>query len=357
MFVAADLVRVYLYFGLPDRALDTLHFFALATRALAAQGDAFGTLPIAVPSLFTIFGTVAPCQTKLYSLAGYENALPVCIGNCGTLSPGLDSYGSLIEAFYLVELEAEFGIPEPWVNAVMALAFTIELHWMKPSHGIIITCVCAQPPRRYTYAAMQYWRALDRAFKLISLQRSALTRSSALQTAATRFRIARDKILRFIQSCFSHEDGAYMSYPQSHELDASVLVWQTFYDKPDPRAVSTLEIMSKRVEDGGLAENKLFHQSSLEKGQHNFVFFSFLAARCLVHAEDFEAAEQTLEHLVGFVSAETGLMCVPRPALTTCVWCSLPLPLALLFSPRLPFSPLPSAITIAVAPRAQERGG
>ncbi len=94
-------------------------------------------------------------------LPGYENSLPVRIGNAAHAQLQLDVYGELIDAFHqarVTELKLDEG---SWDLECAVLAHLAE-EWNHPDHGIWER---RGEARHYVFSKVMTWVAFDRAIK------------------------------------------------------------------------------------------------------------------------------------------------------------------------------------------------
>ncbi|GAA3028632.1 hypothetical protein GCM10020000_01430 [Streptomyces olivoverticillatus] len=123
----------------------------------------------------------------------------------------------------------------------------LEKHWEEPDDGI---WEMRGSRRRFTYSALMTWVAFERAMRI--------ARHRGMPAPVERWRDAAASAYRYVQEqCYSPELGAYVQYPDSTTLDASLLVMPLvkFAGLADPRFLSTV----RRLEDL-LVSDSLVHR-------------------------------------------------------------------------------------------------
>jgi GH15 family glucan-1,4-alpha-glucosidase len=94
-------------------------------------------------------------------LPGYENSVPVRVGNGAMAQRQLDVFGELIEVLH-ASREADLGpLADAW-RLQKSLLDHLEKIWREPDHGIWEK---RGPARPYTHSRMMCWVAFDRAVK------------------------------------------------------------------------------------------------------------------------------------------------------------------------------------------------
>lgn len=196
--------------------------------------------------LYGIDGRPAPSETVLDHLAGYCGSRPVRIGNAAGQQLQLDIHGELMDSVYLFNKYGEPISYELWEALSRQLEW-LEKHWEEPDDGI---WEMRGSRRRFTYSALMTWVAFERAMRI--------ARHRGMPAPVERWRDAAASAYRYVQEqCYSPELGAYVQYPDSTTLDASLLVMPLvkFAGPADPRFLSTV----RRLEDL-LVSDSLVHR-------------------------------------------------------------------------------------------------
>ncbi len=159
--------------------------------------------------------------------------------------------------------------------------------WRRPDSGMWEL----PEARHYTSSKMGCWQALNAAIQLCE--------TGQLDGSIERWRIVRDEIRDWIQEqCWSDEIGAYVMYPGTRELDASVLLHAPSGFDRGERMAST--IRSIRVE---LGRGALLYRYSSAVGQEEpFVACSFWLAAALASVGELDEAERVMNGTVALAN-------------------------------------------------------
>ncbi|MGW7003305.1 glycoside hydrolase family 15 protein [Streptomyces sp. NPDC054933] len=196
--------------------------------------------------LYGIDGRPDLPETVLDHLDGYCGSRPVRIGNAATGQLQLDIYGELMDSVYLYN---KYGQPisyELWEALSRQLEW-LEKHWEDPDEGI---WEGRGPRQRFTYSALMTWVAFERAQRI--------ARQRGMPAPIERWRDTAASAYRYVQEmCFAPEHGAYVRFPGSSTLDASLLVMPLvkFAAPSDPRFLTTV----RRIEEF-LVSDSLVHR-------------------------------------------------------------------------------------------------
>jgi GH15 family glucan-1,4-alpha-glucosidase len=234
----------YRYAWLRDAAFT---IYALMTLGFLEEAAAFmdwvqqrcenASLERDVMIMYAVDGNEHIPETVLGHLAGYRGSAPVRIGNNAVGQRQLDVYGELMDSVYLYNREILISY-DLWRRLSQRLAWLAD-HWEEPDEGI---WEVRGPRQRFTYSALMTWVAFDRAQRL--------ARDRGLPAPVERWRKLAASAYRFVQeSCWDHELGAYVMYPGSKHLDASMLVMPLvkFSGPTDPRFLSTLDRLGREL--------------------------------------------------------------------------------------------------------------
>ncbi len=175
-------------------------------------------------------------------LPGYENSVPVRIGNAAVNQRQLDVYGEVIDALSLGRATGIAVDQHAW-SVQRALLLFLEKHWDEPDEGI---WEVRGPRQHFVYSKVMAWVAFDRAVTAVK---------NGLSGPAGRWQAIRDQIHREVcEKGYDAERGAFMQYYGSSQLDASVLLIPEvgFLPPEDPRVVSTVRAVQRELMSGGL---------------------------------------------------------------------------------------------------------
>jgi GH15 family glucan-1,4-alpha-glucosidase len=224
---------------------------ALAWRAWLARAVAGD--PEDVQIMYGVAGERRLPEWEAGWLSGYENSVPVRIGNAAVNQRQLDVYGEVIDALSLGRLSGVALDRHAWSLQRMLLQF-LEEHWEEPDEGL---WEVRGPRRHFVHSKVMAWVAFDRAVH--SAEREGLP------GPVRRWRQVRDRIHQ--QVCDKGYDpvrGAFTQYYGSAELDAAVLLIPEvgFLPPEDPRVVSTVEAIRRELMTGGLLRRYQLPESS-----------------------------------------------------------------------------------------------
>ncbi|HKN00358.1 MAG TPA: glycoside hydrolase family 15 protein [Candidatus Binataceae bacterium] len=193
--------------------------------------------------MYGIAGERRLIETELPWLSGYENSVPVRIGNAAHGQLQLDVYGEIVGVF---DVGRRLGGPpslDSW-RLLTALLQNLEKIWNQPDEGI---WEVRGPRRHFTHSKVMAWLALARAVAALEdgHQRGPLER----------WRKLRDRIHREVcAQGFNRQRNAFVQYYGSDALDAGLLMIPMvgFLPADDPRVISTVEAIQRELVSDGL---------------------------------------------------------------------------------------------------------
>jgi GH15 family glucan-1,4-alpha-glucosidase len=236
-------------------------------------------------------------------LPGYENSVPVRVGNGAHDQLQLDVYGEVMDAMHqarrggLVENEADWAFQ-------CALLQHLEAVWQQPDHGL---WEVRGEPRHFTYSKVMAWVAFDRGIHAIE--------QFGLDGPVHHWRRVRQIIENeVLERGFNREMGSFVQSYGSTELDASLLLLSTvgFLPPEDPRIRGTIEAVERRLfRDGFLLRyDTRTTDDGLPEGEGAFLACSFWLADAYVMLGRMDEARALCERLlalrndVGLLSEE-----------------------------------------------------
>jgi GH15 family glucan-1,4-alpha-glucosidase len=250
--------------------------------------------------LYGIAGERRLAEVELPWLGGYENSMPVRIGNAAADQLQLDVYGELADTLYLSHLTGLNRDDDGWALE-RALLRHLETAWREPDHGI---WEVRGPRRHFVHSKVMCWVAFDRGIK--SIQRWGLP------GPLDRWIATRDEI--FAEVCERGIDpahGGFAQYYGSTEPDASLLLLPIvgFLAPDDPRIVRTVMNIEKRLLIDGFVHRYLPHPAvdGLPDGEGAFLACSFWFVDALVLLGRYEEARAHFERLIGLAN-DVGLL-------------------------------------------------
>jgi GH15 family glucan-1,4-alpha-glucosidase len=176
-------------------------------------------------------------------LPGYENSVPVRIGNAASEQYQLDVYGEVMSALYSSAHSEGVHSRSAWELQRKLIEF-VEKGWREPDDGI---WEVRGPRRHFTHSKVMAWVAVDRAVR-------TLEEWPELKGPLERWRKLRKEI--FDEVCekgFNKKINSFTQYYDCDLLDASVLMIPLvgFLPATDPRVVGTVEAIQRELVDHG----------------------------------------------------------------------------------------------------------
>ncbi len=263
---------------------------------LRAVAGAPGNMQI----MYGIMGQRRLLEWEVPWLTGYEDALPVRIGNAAHAQLQLDVYGELIDAFHqsrMAKLELD---KETWAVECAVLKHLADV-WDQPDHGIWER---RGESRHYVSSKVLTWVAFDRGVKSVE--------TFGFEAPVQKWRALRDAIHRDV--CDKGFDPAQNSFVESYGsplLDASILLLPSvgFLPASDSRVRGTLEAIEKFMMRDGFV---LRHDPREESDEKQPIEGAFLAcslwlADAWLLAGEIDRAQALFDRVVG-VANDLGLL-------------------------------------------------
>jgi GH15 family glucan-1,4-alpha-glucosidase len=244
--------------------------------------------------MYRLDGERELAETELAHLSGYQGSRPVRIGNGAAGQLQLDIYGELMDAVYLSDKYGEQMSHEGWEGIVRSMNWVAE-NWEQPDEGI---WEVRGGRHHFLHSRLMCWVALDRALRL--------ARKRSLPAPFQRWAEARDAIYYDIHTNFWDPiQGVFVQAKGSRMLDASCLLMplMRFISATDPRWLSTLEAVGKRLVDDSLVRR--YEDESidgLDGIEGTFNMCSFWYVECLARAGDVKKARFLFEKMLGYAN-------------------------------------------------------
>ncbi len=177
-------------------------------------------------------------EAELDWLPGYENSMPVRVGNGAAHQLQLDVYGEVTEALHLAHMT---GLSRNDYASLLQLKLIryLEDHWDQPDEGI---WEVRGPRRHFVHSKVMAWVAVDRTIKLIE--------SGDADGPLEKWRELRDDIHRDVcEKGYDKERNTFTQSYGSRELDASLLLipQMGFLPPDDKRVIGTIEAIQREL--------------------------------------------------------------------------------------------------------------
>src|SRR6478735_6871842 len=177
-------------------------------------------------------------ELEIEWLPGYEDSLPVRVGNDASRQFQLDVYGEVLDLLHQASRE---GLPHEAAAWEMELRIldVLESAWREPDEGIWEVRGGRQ---HFTHSKVMAWVGVDRAIRDVEL--------FGFPGPVDRWRALRDEIHHEIMSeAFDDEIGSFVQSYGSKEMDAALLMlpFVGFISADDPKMVGTVAAFQDRL--------------------------------------------------------------------------------------------------------------
>ncbi len=178
-------------------------------------------------------------------LPGYENSLPVRVGNAASQQVQLDIFGEMLDSFF----HAKHGMNRHTENDFRVLALLLErleTIWQQPDHGI---WEMRGAPQHFTYSKMMAWVAFDRGVLLAKQLR--------YKAPVEKWTAIRDAIHKEIcERGFNKQKNCFVQAYGSDQLDAALLLMPAvgFLPGSDRRVKATVKAIERELMPNGLVQ-------------------------------------------------------------------------------------------------------
>jgi GH15 family glucan-1,4-alpha-glucosidase len=193
--------------------------------------------------MYGVAGERMLTELELPWLTGYEQSIPVRIGNAAHQQFQLDVYGEVIDTLHVARKYKLERNDDAW-RLQKALMDFLESGWKQPDEGI---WEVRGPRRDFTHSKVMAWVAVDRSVKEV--------RHGFGDGPLDRWIALRDEIHRDVcERGFDVERNAFVQYYGSKSLDASLLMIPLvgFLPAKDPRVMSTVAAIERELMYKGL---------------------------------------------------------------------------------------------------------
>jgi len=243
--------------------------------------------------VYTLDGKVVPRVAKS-EMPGYRGSRPVVIGNAATDQRQHGVYGDIFETAACFVDNGNI-LDRTSAELLSHLADDCADRWRTPDAGMWELA----EEQDYTMSKISCWQALARAVKLAD--------QGQLPTICRdRWSRERDRIENWIEAeCWSEAKKAYVMYPGSDKLDASIALAVSFGFDGRERLAQTLHAIDRELGEGPFH----YRYSGMREQEGCFVACSFwmVAARAqLGHRQEararFDRLAAALSHGNGILS-------------------------------------------------------
>lgn len=239
-------------------------------------------------------------ELELPWLRGYQNSLPVRIGNAAHNQHQLDVFGETLDTLHLA-LKNGFLLNDNSWRIQRCFVEFIENHWHLPDEGI---WEMRGPRRHYTHSKVMAWVAVDRAIRNCRL--------AGIPAPFERWESLRKKIHDDIcRNGFCKRKNSFVQSYDSEELDASLLMIPVvgFLPIDDPRVKGTVGAIEKELTDEGFVKryHPNIHREGVPGREGAFLPCSFWLVDCLIMMNRKEEATQLFDKILS-IRNDVGLL-------------------------------------------------
>ena len=185
-------------------------------------------------------------EETLEHLSGYKGSKPVRIGNAAYHQKQNDIYGILMDVIYeqMVKFNVDIDNGEDLWAITKGIVWIVSNNWKDADKGI---WEFRTEDRHFTFSKVLCWTALDRAIKVAEML--------GKQHKIDKWGPIREEIWKDIyDNAWNEEVGAYTQSYGSKELDASVLLMESYgcVDAKDERYIRTVNAIGTELSNEGL---------------------------------------------------------------------------------------------------------
>ncbi|MQQ33254.1 glycoside hydrolase family 15 protein [Pseudomonas sp. SZ57] len=243
-------------------------------------------------------------EYELPWLSGYENSLPVRVGNGAATQVQLDVYGEVADALIQALRGGMAQHPRSVAISKVVMPY-LERIWHLPDAGI---WEIRSEPRHFTHSKVMAWVAFDRN----ATQIAQAAESDEDRALAVHYRKVADEIHADVcRHGFDAELGSFVQTYGSTEVDASLLqiVLTGFLAPEDPRVIGTVAQIERTLMQDGLLLRYDNERSvdGVAGREGTFLVCSFWLADAYVLLGRADDAARLFERLVGLCN-DVGLL-------------------------------------------------
>lgn len=182
-------------------------------------------------------------EETLEHLTGYNDSVPVRIGNDAYLQRNISVFGEMLDAIYkflLAHGSAEL-ITESHPALVEHLVGYVRKHWREKDRGAWEFRTLEE---EFTYSKLMAWVAIDRGIKVIKMFYPLYPMKN--------LKLIRDEIRESIMENYNEDARAFTLFKGSDKLDMSLLSMSKygFLEPDDRRFVNTVKAIEKELKVG-----------------------------------------------------------------------------------------------------------
>ena len=233
-------------------------------------------------------------EQSLPHLAGYENAVPVRVGNAAYKQKQHDVWGAVLDSVYL-HARSRAQLPESLWPVLKRQVDYAAQHWEEPDRGI---WEVRGEPQHFVSSKLMCWVALDRGAKLARMYDEP--------EYAAKWQTLADQIHAEICTTGVDERGVFVQRYGAQALDASLLLMplMRFLPPDDPRVRATVLAIADELTVDGLVLRYRVEETDdgLAGEEGTFTICSFWLVSALVEIGELDQARRLCERLLAYAS-------------------------------------------------------
>lgn len=242
--------------------------------------------------VYTLDGKVVPRVVKS-ELPGYRGSRPVVTGNAATEQRQHGVYGDIFETASGF-VDSGNILDSASAELLSHLADDCADRWREPDAGMWEL----EEEQHYTMSKISCWQALARAVKLAD-------QGQVPTTCRDRWLRERDRIQAWIEAnCWSEKKKAYVMYPGTDKLDASMALAVRFDFDGRERLTQTLDAIDRELGEGPFH----YRYSGMREEEGCFVACSFWMVAARAQLGQRQEARVRFDRLTAALSHGNGVL-------------------------------------------------
>jgi glucoamylase len=276
--------------GFTDEAMQWRDWLHRSIAGSAAQ----------IQIMYGLHGERSLVEREIPWLAGYENSLPVRVGNAAAGQVQLDVFGEVMECLHQARRHGLRAAPHGWALQRNILEHLAAI-WEQPDQGMWES---RGSPQHYTFSKIMCWVAVDRMIRDATHYH--------LSGPIDAWRALRQRIFdRVIDEGFSKDRNAFTQVFGGREMDATLLLIPRvgFLPADDPRVLGTIAAVEQDLFRGGFVMRYRTESNvdGLPPGEGAFLACTFWLVDCYALQGRHQEATRLFERLVGLCN-DVGLL-------------------------------------------------
>ena len=245
-----------------------------------------------IRTMYALDGALAPDEVEL-DLPGYADSRPVHRGNVARSQLQLGVFGDMLETATLF-VSCGHVLDLRTRRLLADLTDRCADLWRGRDSGIWEL----REPQHFTMSKIGCWTAMDRAVTLAE-------QGQIDNQHAARWARERDRIRDWIDAeCWSEAKQAYVMYPGTDKLDASILLATRFGFERRDRLASTRDAIVRELSRGPL----VYRYSGMEAEEGTFLACAFWLVEAYALLGDQRAAIRQMDALMEATGGNLGLL-------------------------------------------------